>query len=152
MARGQKQAQDFIAAMNATAEKLAQVRFDLNTQEERFKMETDNLYAEEKALKEELMGALKTVGLSSVKVASGEAYSISRVPTFHFKNPLAEDSWAREHRCVRIDRTMLGQMLRKDFDRGALDTDLVEVGERETISIRKPKAKKEAEDDAAGDE
>ena len=134
--------------MNTTAEKLAVVRKHIGEREEAFKAATDALYAEERALKEELLGALKTVGLSSVKVASGEAYSISRVPTFHFVNPLVEDKWAREHRCVRIDRTMLGQMLRKTYEKGELNTAEVEVGERETISIRKPKAAKEAEDGA----
>jgi len=151
MARGQKSAANFIAGMNATAEKLAVVRAELGRREEAFKEQTDALYTEERALKEELLGALKTVGLSSVKVASGEAYSISRVPTFRFVNPLVEDKWAREHHCVRVDRTMLGQMLRKEYERGQLSTAEVEVGERETISIRKPKAAKEGAEDAAAE-
>lgn len=142
MAKGEKAAVNFVDAMKATAEKLATVRADLNTREERFKAETNELYASEKALKEELMAALKTLGLSSIKSSTGENYSISRVPTFKFLNPLEEDRWARENRCVRVDRTMLGQMLRKQYDAGKLDTTLVEVGERETISIKKPKPPK----------
>ena len=150
-AKGQKSAANFIAGMNSTAEKLTAVRHEIGRREEAFKEQTDALYTEERALKEELLGALKTVGLSSVKVTSGEAYSISRVPTFHFKNPLIEDQWAREHRCVRVDRTMLGQMLRKVYEKGELDTAQVDVGERETISIRKPKAAKEGAEDTAGE-
>lgn len=148
-AKGQKSAANFIAGMNATAEKLTAVRKQIGEREEAFKAQTDALYAEERSLKEELLGALKTVGLSSVKVTSGEAYSISRVPTFHFVNPLVEDKWARDHRCVRVDRSMLGQMLRKSYEKGELNTAEVTVGERETISIRKPKAAKEGAEDAA---
>ena len=141
MAKGQKAATDYVASMKAKAEELAGVRLELGSREARFKEETAVLYEREAALKGELMENLKTLGLSSIKASTGESYAITRVPTFKFTNPIAEDAWARSHQCTTIDRKTLAVKLKLAFERKELPTE-VEVGERETISIRKPKSPK----------
>lgn len=138
MAKKKIDAKEYIGAMNATAERLSEVRKALNTREEEFKKLTDALYAEERSLKEELIIALRHVGLSSVKTSAGENYSITKGYSFIVKNELQFDAWAREQRIVRVDKTLANQRFRKLVKEGALP-EFVEAEERDTISIRSPK-------------
>ncbi len=136
-------AADFVAAMNTSAERLAEVRLLINGREEAFKKETDDLYNEEKALKEDLLVALKTIGLSSVKTSSGESYVISHKHRFGVKNPIALEDYARKERCVTIDKKALNQRFAKAFKEGTLP-DFVTPEPYETISIRGAKKEEEA--------
>lgn len=136
--KAQTQAVKFVSEMNKVAEKLSKTRDEIRTREESWKKETDQLFADEKALKELLLQNLKTIGLQSVKVASGESYYISTTNDFKFPDPLVEEKWARENRCVRIDRTVLKQHLREAYKKDELPEG-VEVTERETINVRKAK-------------
>lgn len=145
MAKKKVDAKDFIAAMNASAENLYAVRLRIRTKEERFKQETDADYAEEKALKADILAALKTIGLSSVKTAAGESYSISHTHDFVVKNPIAYDGWVKDHRFVREDKVLVKQGLTKALKEGTLP-EFVEAVPRETISVRAPKADKPNEE------
>lgn len=142
------EAKDYITAMNVSAERLSDVRRLINGREEAFKTETNGLYAEEKSLKEDLLAALKTIGLSSVKTASGDSYLISKKHRFAVKDALALDKYARDERCVTIDKKALNQRFTEAFKKGTLP-DFVTPEPYETISIRG--AKKEGEEESASD-
>lgn len=139
MATAKSAAAKFVGKMNDRAERLSVVRALINDRDEEYKRQTEALFTEEKELKEGLLEDLKTLGLSSVKVSSGDAYVISHKKDFIINDPIAANSWAKQNNCARVDKrildTRLGEMLKKGDELPAF----VEVSERETISIRKAK-------------
>lgn len=132
-------AANYIQKMNERAEELSKVRAEIRVREEKWKEETDHLFARERELKESLLDDLQSIGLSSVKVASGESYFISKTHDFEIKNPLQYDSWARDQRCVRIDKLLVKQRLNAALKKGELP-EFVQPVERETISVRQAKS------------
>lgn len=138
MTKKKLSAREEIDLLNSKAERLAEVRKIIRTTEERFKQETDSVYAEEKELKSELLLGLKMVGLSSVKTTAGDSYFISRKNDFIIINPLEADKYARDERCVRIDKRILDQRLARALKEGQLPG-FVKAEERETISVRSAK-------------
>lgn len=150
MAKGQKAAANFVAEMNARAERLAEVRGKLREREEQYKADTDAWFAEERQLKEQLLADLKTIGLKSIKTTSGESYVISTTHAYEARNPLELERWATEQRLVRVDRELIKSKLRT-LDRAGQLPEFITVIDKETISIRKPKAEGEAEPAAAED-
>lgn len=139
---GRSAAADFVAGMNKKAERLAEVRANLAQREEQYKRDTDAWFAEEKELRLQILEDLKALNLKSVSAPNGERYSITRKPTFEIENPLAMERWAVEQKLVTVSKEMVKSKLERLHKENALP-DFVKVGERETITIVKPKADKE---------
>lgn len=142
MAKKKTSAKEQVALINSSAERLSEVRKLINTREERFKEETDALYAEEKQLKADVLLGLKDIGLVSVRTEGGDSYYISKTQDFIPKNPLAYEKWAKESGLVRIDSSMAKTKLRELLKKDQVP-DFIEVRPRETISVKT--AKKETE-------
>lgn len=138
MAKKKLSAKEHMDLLKEKAARLAEVRSLIGTREEAFKKETDDLYSEEKALREEILLGLKGVGLNSIRTDAGESYAITRTQDFVPTNPIAYEQWARDNRCVRVDARIAKQRLRDLFKKGEVPS-FIEVQERETISIRSPK-------------
>lgn len=136
-------AKTFMAEMNTLAEELYVVRQGLNTREERFKEETSTLYEKEAVLKADLLERLKAVGLTSVKVSSGDTWFISKRPVVDVKNELALQAWAIDQKLVKPDQDKIKARL-KDMVAEKVDLPtFLGLSDRETISIRKAEVKKQ---------
>lgn len=135
-------AKEEIDLMNKSAERLSYVRGQIRSREERFKEETDALFVEERALREDLLVGLKMMGLSSVRTSSGDSYVLAKTHDFEISNPLAFETWARDNRCVTIDKRAAKQRLLASFKEGTLP-EFAKPVDKETISVRS--AKKEEE-------
>ena len=97
----------------------------------------------------QILADLKALNLKSISAPNGERYSITRKPTFDISNPAALEKWATENRLISINNEMVKSKLKILFASGDMP-DFVTVGESETITIVKPKAKgAEAESEEA---
>lgn len=138
MAKKKLSAREEVNLMNQIAERLSAVRRLINNHEERFKQETDELYREEKQLREDILLGLKTMGLSSVRTESGESYFIAHTYDFEITDPLAYEVWARENRCVSIDKRLAKQRLLALSKEDQVPAFANPVP-RDTINVRSPK-------------
>ena len=123
--------------MKKKAELLYLTRQSLGSIEERFKEETDSLYKHEAELKAELLEDLKTVGLKSIKVASGDSFFISNRPGVEVKNEIAFNAWAIKEKLVKPDTERIKAFLKGLVDRKVKLPPCVEFTNRDSISIRK---------------
>ena len=145
MAKKKLSAKEEVELMNTSAERLAYVRSQIRSREERFKEETDEFYLEEKQLREDILLGLRTMGLKSVGTSSGESYYISKTNDFEVTNPLEYENWARAERCVTVDKKAVRQRLTALLKAGNIMPTFVKVNERETINVRSAKEKTEKE-------
>lgn len=128
------------------AERLAEVRSLLDTREERFKVETNDLYEEEKVLKELLLGKLKEAGMTSVKVKNGNTVAIIPSKRVEILNEPLALKWAAEHMLVSFNKTLMKSKLNEMMDNKYPLPAFVRLEEGESVSIKKPKPK--ADDEA----
>lgn len=132
-------AKSFVKEMNDMAEELYQVRVSLNTQEERFKRETDDLYNKEAFIKAQLLERLKAVGLKSVKVSSGDSWFISKKIGVSVLNELSFNAWATKNKLVKPDIEKAKDFLKKMIENKKELPPCVEFVDKDSISIRKSK-------------
>lgn len=128
-------AADFMKGLHSKAEKLKETREFLAQREEEYKKMTDEAFATEKKLKEELLGDLKTLGLKSVKVANGDSFFISPRKSFIIKNEIAMMKWAELNKLMKPDTILLKQKLEACFKSNALPS-FAEVEVKESISFK----------------
>ena len=142
MATKAQAAGKFMRELSGKAELLHKARKAIDAIKARHERELEAHFAKISKLKAEVLTGLKVVGLSSVKLRSGDAYYKTTSTTFEIKNPIAFDSWARQNRFVRIDR----EMSKRKLQTLAQKNDLPEwaiAKPVETIGFRnKPKKKK----------
>lgn len=138
-----EQAKDFVSEMNAKAEELYVVRQNLNTREERFKKETDELYMQEAALKAELLTSMKAVGLKSVKVSNGDSFIISKRPAIEVLNESSFNLWAIKQKLVKPDLEKIKAHLKSLVKMGKELPLSVEFTNRDSVSVRKAGSKEE---------
>lgn len=129
--------------LSTKAERLYKVRKALVTREERFKKETETLFAEEAALKADVLDGLKSVNLASVRVRSGDTFFITKRKSFAITNPISMQKWAMKNRLVVPDKDLVKQKLKKLVELNKLP-DFAELTEVDTISVRhkEPEGKK----------
>lgn len=137
----QAQTAKYIADMNGRAEELHRVRGELQTREERYKQETDDLFKREAELREQLLEDLKVIGLKSIKVVAGDSYFISKRIKYLAKSVIHFESWARENNLVKIDNEMVKTYLWRVESHGEQLPDFIEKVESDSISVRKAPAK-----------
>ena len=138
-------AADFMKELHEKAEKLREVSAWLREREEMFKQETDAKFAEQDLLRSELLSALKTLGLSSVKVASGDSFIISKRKSFQFENEIALIKWATQHKLVTPDKMLVKQKLTKLLGTPEFP-EFAKVVEQESITVRKAAGKEDKEE------
>ena len=86
---------------------------------------------------QELLEDLKTVGLKSIKVASGDSFFISNRPGVEVKNEIAFNAWAIKEKLVKPDTERIKAFLKGLVDRKVKLPPCVEFTNRDSISIRK---------------
>ncbi len=120
-----------------TAEELSKLRQEEAKIKEKFEEMLKPLKEEKEKKQAELIQELHEIGLSSVKVESGESYAIKKGKSLIVTSEAMALKWAIDNRAVSINKTIVKQKLK--------DTDEVPKGfnyeEREFISISKPRVK-----------
>lgn len=120
-----------------TAEELSKLRQEEASIKEKFEEMLKPLKEEKEKKQAELLEELHEVGLSSVKVESGESYSIKKGKSLTITSEVMAFKWAIENRAVSINKLIVKQKL-KDIDEVPKG---FEYEEKEFISISKSKAK-----------
>lgn len=85
----------------------------MNETVEKNKIHVDALKAERDAKQDELLGFLQKEGLKSMKVDSGDGFSVAEKKGYRFSNPIAEIKFATENNCLTPDKRLVAQKLRK---------------------------------------
>lgn len=130
--------------LTGKAEALHKARKEVDVIKKRHERELDAHFARISKLKGEVLSGLAVLGLSSVKVKSGDAYAKTKRKTYEIANPIAFDGWARDNRLVRVDREMARQRLQQLAGKGKLPA-FAKEKIVDTIAFRsKPTKKKPA--------
>ncbi len=118
-----------------TAEELSKLRQEEAKIKEKFEEMLKPLKEEKEKKQAELIQELHEVGLSSVKVESGESYSIKKGKSLLVTSEILAFKWAIDHRAVSINKTIVKQKLKgiEEIPEG------FSYEEREFISISKSK-------------
>lgn len=119
------------------ADRLAEVRRQLNAIDETHAKATADLRNEADALKMDLLNEFSLLDLKSFKASDGTSYSVSPVKSIAY-DAIAEVQvlrWASEHNAVSLDRTKIKDLLK----RGVELPDFIRVQESNTIRITNPK-------------
>ncbi len=118
-----------------TAEELSKLRQEEAKIKEKFEEMLKPLKEEKEKKQAELIQELHEVGLSSVKVESGESYSIKKGKSLLVTSEILAFKWAIDHRAASINKTIVKQKLKgiEEIPEG------FSYEEREFISISKSK-------------
>lgn len=132
-----------MAELSDKAEKLAQVRKEIHDREELYKKENEALWHAENLLKAELLEFLVSVNMKSIKVQSGDSFSIRKVPSFKVIDPEAYYEWAKVNNAFVPDQEVFKAQMKDLKKRHAPLPSFVEVVERDSIAVIKDKSVKE---------
>lgn len=130
-------AKNILQLIREKAEKLRELRDTINGIEERQKEETSALKGERDTVQAELLEMLQVNELASIKVSTGDTYSIGKRKGVRVTNEMVALKWAIENRAVSIDARAVAERLKTEKEMPAG----FEPFETEFISVRKAKAK-----------
>lgn len=143
MAKNQKAAANFMAEMHKKSEELYKVRQLLNTREEEFKKNTEEWYEKEKTIKAELLDSLKTLGLTSIKVSSGDSFCITKRKSVDVLDDQLFTKWAISEHLVIPDKLKIKAKVESLVKGGTELPTFMKLVEFDSISVRKAKEKEE---------
>ena len=114
------------------AEELSSIRKDIDTIELELKVKTEQLKFKRDKIQNELINALKESELKSIKVASGENYSMGVRKSFVINDNSKALEWAKENKVVSVDKREAEKIIKtlEEIPTG------FEIKETEFISIR----------------
>ena len=124
-------------------EKLYEARQAINAADQEYDKKVSGLKEQRDLFQQELVDSLKKVGISSIRVNSGDSFVLARKPRYAFTSETLALKWATENHCVRPDSELVRQKLNDQRKAGAELPSFVKVEETEYISVIK--AKKENE-------
>lgn len=116
------------------AERLYELRQLIAAKEAKVKEELDPLKAERDAMQTILVDDLKVVGLSSIKVASGETYTKATKKGIAVIDEIKALRWAIRENAVKIDSVAATRLLRN----ATVMPEGIAAVETNYISVRKP--------------
>lgn len=126
-----------LETLRAKADRLAEVRRELDAIDETHKKATADLRNEASVLKEELLHEFGLLDLKSFKAGDGTGYTVSPVKSVTYDS-LQEANvlkWAAEHNAVSLDKQRIKDLLKK----GVELPEYIRIQESNTIRITKPK-------------
>ena len=133
------------------ARDLYHIRKEIDQYEEAFKEMQDERKARKEALQEKLLASFHKVGITSIKVPEGDTVTLAKRKGIEIFSEAHALEWARNNRCVNIDRRLMAQKL-KDATSEQMQLVGMRMIENEYISVRAPKPAKKGEVGAESDE
>lgn len=126
-----------IDTLKAKADRLSEVRRQLDVIDETHKKATADLRNEADVLKGELLDEFQQLGLKSFKAGDGTSYAVTPTKSIAYDS-IAEAhviKWASEHGAVSLDKTKIKDLVK----RGVELPEYIRIQETNTIRITKPK-------------
>lgn len=120
------------------ANRLSEVRRQLDVLDETHKKATADLRNEADALKMELLEEFSQLELKSFKAEDGTSYAVTPTKSIAY-DKIAEAKviqWAAEHNAVSVDKTKVKDLVK----RGVELPEFIRMQQTNTIRITKPKA------------
>lgn len=116
-------------------EELRHLRAEITKEEEAFAEKIKEMKDKREAVQQELMDSLVGVGLTSIKVSSGETIAVGSRKSYQWASQLDELRFAQQNGCLRPDGKLVAQALGK-IKEGEKLPGGVSVVETNFISIR----------------
>ncbi len=131
-------ASKLIKKIQDTAERLYDLRREINAREEDFRKAIEVMKLERDSIQEVLIAGMTKNGLSSLKVSSGDSIFKASRKGVDITNELLAFDWAIKNKAVSINKTIVAQILKdaKDIPKG------FELVESEYIGVRKAQVEK----------
>lgn len=105
-------ASSVIKRITETAEKLYTIRKEISVLEEANKVKIDVMKTQRDLLQETLLVELNRNGLASIKVSSGDNFSIGSRKSLEIKSEAHALKWAIEHEAVTVNKILITQKLK----------------------------------------
>lgn len=118
------------------AEQLYALRQQINEREEKMRAEVEALKTARDALQDELVASLDDIGIKSIKVTSGDSFTLASRKGFRILNETRALAFAKEHNAVKVDSLALAKIIEKE----EMKPDWAEAVESKYISVRKAKS------------
>ncbi len=130
--------QNFMADLNKRAERLYEVRREIERRDAEYKATNEALWGEENELKAKLITDLSAINLKSIKVASGDSFAIVKKTMFGFDptNPKIKE-WGIANNIMTIDKDLAKIKFNNIVKANGQLPEGVEKVERESITVRK---------------
>ena len=124
-----------IDGIKKDAEALYTLRALIKEKKDSHKIELDKLEVEKEACEAVLMAQMKKVGISSLKVPSGDTVAMATKPGLEVTSEAHAFQWAIDHKAVSINKILVAQLLK---DATEIPDGFQRVT-REYIRVTKPK-------------